>query len=105
MIRFTLCLLTAMTAITAYAQEQVRRDVLLIERVEKSDQRQLPARGLTMTRVAEQFGEPNSKTEAVGRPPISRWHYTDFTVYFEDQWVIDAVVNSLTETEQLVRVN
>jgi hypothetical protein len=78
---------------------------LLIERVEKSDARQLPARGITMARVAEQFGEPNSKTEAVGSPPISRWHYTEFTVYFEQRWVIDAVVNSLSETEQLVRVD
>jgi len=33
-----------------------------------------------------------SKKAAVGDPPISRWEYADFTVYFEYDRVVHAVL-------------
>ncbi len=52
-----------------------------------------PARGMTMSQVASKFGDPASKVAAVGNPPISRWEYSGFVVYFERDHVIHAVVS------------
>lgn len=54
---------------------------------------QRPARGMKMDAVLQGFGEPNSRIDAVGQPPISRWVYEKFTVYFENEYVIHAVIN------------
>jgi hypothetical protein len=51
-----------------------------------------PARGMTMDQVSTKFGAPVSKTPAVGKPPISRWEYPGFVVYFEHEHVIHSVV-------------
>jgi hypothetical protein len=51
-----------------------------------------PARGMTMDQVATKFGSPVTKIPAVGKPPISRWEYPGFVVYFEATHVIHAVV-------------
>jgi hypothetical protein len=52
-----------------------------------------PKSGMSMKQVVKQFGEPAQKVPAVGEPPISRWVYDKFTVYFEYQYVIWSVVN------------
>ena len=51
-----------------------------------------PARGMTMDQVATKFGAPVTKVPAVGKPPISRWEYPGFVVYFEANHVIHSVV-------------
>ena len=51
-----------------------------------------PTRGMSMDQVATKFGAPSSKVPAVGKPPISRWEYPGFVVYFEHQHVIHSVV-------------
>jgi hypothetical protein len=51
-----------------------------------------PARGMTMNQVATKFGTPVTKIPAVGKPPISRWEYPGFVVYFEADHVIHSVV-------------
>lgn len=51
-----------------------------------------PQRGLSMARVEQQFGTPTDKRAAVGEPPITRWRYTQFDVFFEDQLVIHSVI-------------
>lgn len=53
----------------------------------------LPGRGMTMTQVEEKFGPPLQKLPEVGDPPIIRWIYPDYTVYFEYQYVINSVLN------------
>jgi hypothetical protein len=53
-----------------------------------------PARGMTMAQVASKFGDPLTKVAAVGTPPISRWEYSGFVVYFERDHVIHAVVSA-----------
>jgi hypothetical protein len=50
-----------------------------------------PTRGMSMDRVEARFGAPITRVNAVGEPPITRWEYADFTVYFEHRLVIHAV--------------
>jgi len=53
---------------------------------------QLPKRGMHKNTVLQEFGDPEEMTSAVGEPPISQWRYDDYVVYFEGNWVIQAVV-------------
>jgi hypothetical protein len=53
-----------------------------------------PARGMTMDEVSGKFGAPATKVPAVGKPPISRWEYPGFVVYFEHEHVIHSVIVS-----------
>jgi hypothetical protein len=53
-----------------------------------------PRRGTTMTEVEKHFGAPVEKHATVGQPPITRWDYSGFAVFFERDRVIDAVVTS-----------
>jgi len=50
-----------------------------------------PARGMTMARVESAFGAPANRVPAVGQPPITRWEYPGFVVYFEHNHVIHTV--------------
>lgn len=51
-----------------------------------------PTRGMSMVQVEQRFGEPEQRWPAVGEPPISRWTYPRYTVYFEHDRVLNAVV-------------
>ena len=51
-----------------------------------------PHRGSTMAAVQNQYGEPTNRHAAVGDPPITRWDYPQFAVYFEHDRVLHAVV-------------
>jgi hypothetical protein len=53
--------------------------------------RELPRRGANMGAVEAQFGAPRARHAAVGQPPITRWDYDGFSVYFENSHVIHAV--------------
>jgi hypothetical protein len=55
---------------------------------------ELPKRGLSKAQVEQRFGAPARQVGAVGEPPISRWIYSKFTVYFEGDRVIHAVVTT-----------
>jgi len=50
-----------------------------------------PNRGMTMETVEAQFGHPSNKRAAVGQPPITRWDYPGFSVFFEHQIVLHTV--------------
>ncbi|CAN5192284.1 hypothetical protein BH24PSE2_BH24PSE2_16240 [soil metagenome] len=73
-----------------------RADTLLLDGIEAAEVAgaDRPARGMTMDRVESRFGQPISRGSAVGEPPISRWEYPDFIVYFEHRHVIHAVSQS-----------
>jgi hypothetical protein len=47
---------------------------------------------MTQDRVQATYGTPQSRQAAVGDPPISRWEYPKFVVYFEYDRVIHAVL-------------
>ena len=79
-------------------------DTLLIERVQSQQGQVLPKRGSSMAQVQAQFGAPQQKLSAVGggsrrTPPITRWVYADFSVYFENTHVVDAVLTRANAQE------
>ncbi len=51
----------------------------------------LPKQGETQDDVKQRYGQPDQQHPAVGHPPISRWDYPGFSVYFETDRVIDSV--------------
>jgi len=51
-----------------------------------------PDRGSTMATVQGHYGEPTMRHAAVGNPPITRWDYPQFAVYFEHDRVLHAVL-------------
>ncbi|MCI0432934.1 MAG: hypothetical protein L0271_04695 [Gemmatimonadetes bacterium] len=51
-----------------------------------------PKRGSTMSTVQSRFGDPVTRHAAVGQPPITRWDYPQFAVYFEHDLVLHAVL-------------
>ena len=53
-----------------------------------------PDRGSSMNDVTAKWGEPQSKIAPVGEPPITRWQYGNFTVYFEHEYVIHTVARN-----------
>jgi len=53
---------------------------------------EVPTRGMTMAQVEARFGAPTQRHAAVGQPPITRWVYPTFVVYFEYQHVVHTVV-------------
>lgn len=68
-------------------------DVLLIEELRERMLRDLPRNGLSMETVESRYGQPREKRAAVGDPPITRWLYDDYSVYFEYQLVIESVLH------------
>lgn len=53
----------------------------------------MPERGTSMSSVRSRLGEPDRRVGPVGEPPITRWVYDRFTVYFEHDRVLHAVKN------------
>ncbi|WP_039917651.1 hypothetical protein [Cellvibrio mixtus] len=53
----------------------------------------MPTKGMSKERVKSLFGEPLEEVPAKGQPPISRWKYQEFTVYFDSNTVIHCVRN------------
>ena len=68
-------------------------DTLLIEGLNSASgtATQRPVRGMSMETVEARWGQPLNRRGAIGEPPISRWEYGDFVVFFEYQRVIHAV--------------
>jgi hypothetical protein len=50
-----------------------------------------PTRGTSMADVEARYGAPTQRYPAVGQPPITRWVYPSFVVYFEYSHVVHAV--------------
>ncbi|HEV2212755.1 MAG TPA: hypothetical protein VGS99_05345 [Gammaproteobacteria bacterium] len=55
---------------------------------------QMPVRGMDMANVEHIFGAPLEKQDAVGKPPITRWVYADYVVYFEYNKVLHTVLKA-----------
>lgn len=51
-----------------------------------------PTRGSAMSSVEARFGAPLTRHAAVGDPPITRWDYAQFSVFFEYDKVLHAVL-------------
>ncbi len=53
-----------------------------------------PTRGSDMKSVERKFGTPQTRHPTVGKPPITRWDYQGFSVFFEGDKVISSVATS-----------
>jgi hypothetical protein len=53
-----------------------------------------PNRGSSMATVESRYGAPSNRHAAIGSPPISRWDYPQFSVYFEHDRVLHSVLVS-----------
>ena len=51
-----------------------------------------PNRGSSMATVQGRYGEPSNRHATVGAPPITRWDYPQFSVYFENDRVLHTVL-------------
>jgi hypothetical protein len=68
-------------------------DVLLLDGIEldQASAAQRPKSGTSMDSVEQSYGAPAQKHGAVGNPPITRWDYPGFSVYFENDKVVHSV--------------
>lgn len=48
-------------------------------------------RGASMDSVEKKLGAPEKKHSAVGKPPITRWDYARYSVFFEHNHVLHVV--------------
>lgn len=80
---------SAVVSSTVFSSE-ARADELRTPRV-TSQSPGRPARGMSMEKVEATFGAPTNRAAPIGEPPITRWEYPGFTVYFEHQYVIHTV--------------
>ncbi|MES1925429.1 hypothetical protein T31B1_08898 [Salinisphaera sp. T31B1] len=62
------------------------------DRLDSTAAPQTPPRGMRMTAVVSRYGEPLRRHAAIGQPPITRWDYPDYRLYFEYDHVLHAVV-------------
>jgi hypothetical protein len=86
--RILVALICAMApAGAAFAETLVVDDQVVL----KNSSVERPARGSTMGTVESKFGAPAQKHATVGTPPITRWDYAGFSVFFENDRVIHAV--------------
>lgn len=82
------------------ATPETRGDVLVISEVPPEEApapardavREVPVRGMSMANVRNVFGEPLEAHPAVGEPPITRWDYDGYSVFFEFDKVLHSVV-------------
>ena len=48
---------------------------------------------MNMDTVKQRFGEPAQSFAAVGEPPITRWDYDAYSVFFEHELVLSTVIH------------
>ena len=85
-------------ALLVLAVSSAQAETLLLDGIE-IDRQSVDARpkpGMSMTAVESTYGAPAQRHAAVGganaqQPPITRWDYAAFSVYFEHDRVIHAV--------------
>ena len=87
-------------ALLLLAASVARADTLLLASIDLDKQTvdNRPKPGMSMTAVESTYGAPTQRHPAVGganaqQPPITRWDYAGFSVYFENDRVIHAVAS------------
>ena len=92
--KHSILVLTLLLAMPAAAE------VLVIDKVEQeSADVARPPNGMSMDTVRSRFGDPESIVDSVGDPPITRWEYPNFTVFFEYDRVIHAVMHRTAQPQ------
>jgi len=86
-------ILAALLCITTATGVAVAETLVVDDQVQvRESQIDRPKRGTTMSDVEKRFGAPVTRHPTVGKPPITRWDYNGFAVFFEHDRVIHAVV-------------
>ncbi|HNP65155.1 MAG TPA: hypothetical protein PKH39_14555 [Woeseiaceae bacterium] len=88
---FKLRIVCALALLLAFGSTAHAETVKMVGATAGSDDGR-PARGMTQASVQSKYGSPVSTRAPVGDPPITRWEYSDFVVFFEYDKVIHAVV-------------
>lgn len=52
----------------------------------------LPPRGTTKAQARARLGDPVRIHGAIGQPPIARWDYANYVLYFENNRLLDVVI-------------
>lgn len=73
--------------------DSLAADVLLIEEVRQAERMELPVNGMKQSEVRDRFGTPVKTDAPVGDPPITRWDYNGYSVYFEYDLVLFTVLH------------
>ncbi|MCE5232437.1 MAG: hypothetical protein ABFC67_01750 [Mizugakiibacter sp.] len=98
--RTALSTLLAAAAIALAAAPAAHAEKFSIkQKVQQEHGMDLPKRGMTMAEVEKRYGAPLKKLPSAGgdapkHPPINRWDYPGYTVYFERDRVIHSVVDT-----------
>ncbi|MGA8278514.1 MAG: hypothetical protein WB784_09990 [Rhodanobacteraceae bacterium] len=101
----SLCVLATAGFISLPAQA----DTLRTKHVHHASRSDVPVRGMTMAQVERHYGAPLEKLPTAGgdtskHPPIHRWRYAGYTVYFERNLVLHSVLNrDIVERSRSVR--
>lgn len=75
-------------------------DVLLIDNVKSAPGMDTPRPGMNMDSVRAKYGNPVREHPAVStsgdplHPPITRWDYNEYSVFFEHDLVLHSVIDS-----------
>ena len=84
--------LTTLLCLGILSTTTVQADVLRIPISQQgSASIKMPTHGDKQAQVIQQFGEPSKRHASIGQPPISRWDYPGFSVYFEQSTVVNSV--------------
>jgi hypothetical protein len=101
MSRLTRSLLTAALAVAAtpFVLPASAHAESIHMKVQQEQGMNLPRRGLTMAQVERQYGAPIRRLQTRGgdthkHPPINRWEYASYIVYFERNHVIHSVITT-----------
>ncbi|MGD8908984.1 MAG: hypothetical protein PVI92_06505 [Chromatiales bacterium] len=89
---------TTAASLILLLSQPVSADVLLIDAINQApvnSQEGLPRpmRGMSMEQVKQRYGQPVTEYQQIGDPPITRWDYGQYSVFFEYQYVLTSVVH------------
>ena len=86
-------LLTANMANNTASADRLLLEAIQAEPPNAPEGLERPHRGDNMSQVEAQFGKPQSSQGPLGQPPISRWDYPGFSVFFEYDLVLRSLVH------------
>ena len=85
-------ILTSLTLLTSPVQAETIK-IGLSKQASSVQDVARPTTGMSKADVEAKFGAPQSQQPAVGEPPISKWEYANFSVYFEGDTVLHSVLH------------
>jgi hypothetical protein len=94
-IKYSACTLVLTLATSLQIQTSIAEEIRIPvgEQAKTQPAVDMPTKGMSKERVKSLFGDPQEEVPAKGQPPISRWKYQEFTVYFDNNTVIHCVRN------------